>query len=263
VKALHIFVPAENNSRMRNPKKAGALIFTGAVALALAFGIYQAAHSPLFLVQVVELPDQPDHAPVDAQEITRLAAVPVGHEGLFDLDLKVIEQRILKNEWIREVRLQKRFPQTLSISVVYRDPQALFQGTHGALSYVDSTGKVFGRVNLLADRDWVLFSGFSSESDPRILDALKLLKDWDASKLGRISPISEVQWDETRGFRVWVVYGQARTSVDLGQEIGEERDSQFQNLLQVFRYLSQNSIAASQIWADSGKKIVVRTARRS
>ena len=79
----------------------------------------------MFLLQVIELSDLPEAAPVDAQAITQLAALPVGQVNLFDLDLKPVEERILSHPWIREVRLEKHFPQTLSISVVFREPQAL------------------------------------------------------------------------------------------------------------------------------------------
>jgi hypothetical protein len=38
---------------------------------------------------------------------------------------------------------------------------------------------------------------------------------------------------------------------------------EIQRLTQVFQYLRQNSIAARQVFADSGKKIVVKTAHGS
>src|SRR3954464_8968761 len=92
---------------------------------AAVWGVYSALHSPLFVVQVVEVADLADRSPVDAQTISDLAFVPVGKISLFDLDLNQIEKRILTNSWIREVRLQKKFPETLSISVIFKQPRAL------------------------------------------------------------------------------------------------------------------------------------------
>ena len=46
--------------------------------------------SPMFILQVVEVADQPESAPVDAQTISDLAALPVGRINLFDLDLKPV-----------------------------------------------------------------------------------------------------------------------------------------------------------------------------
>src|SRR5437879_5630234 len=85
-----------------------------AAILVAGCGVYFSVHAPLFLLQVVEVADLPEQAPIDSQALVNLAAVSVGHVSLFDLDLKAVESRILAHPWIREVRLQKRFPQTLS-----------------------------------------------------------------------------------------------------------------------------------------------------
>jgi hypothetical protein len=238
------------------------------------YGVYRAAHSPLFLVQVVEVADQPDNAPVDAQAINWLAAVPVGQVNLFELDLQSIERRILTNAWIREVRLQKHFPQTLSIAVTFREPRALVQATNGGLEYVDATGKIFGKVDLRLQPDYPMLTGFSNESNGRLLEALKILEGWENSSLSKLSQVSTLSWDSNRGYRATVTYRLqqphpplqqtwGRAMVDLGSELDELNDSQFARLSHVFTYLSTNSIAARQIWADAGKKIVVKTARGS
>ena len=59
-----------------------------------------------------------------------------------------------------------------------------------------------------------------------------------------------------------------RTRIDLGREKevlveGKLIPDQVQRLTQVFEYLRHNSIAARQIFADAGKKIVVKTAHGS
>ncbi|MCM2277657.1 MAG: FtsQ-type POTRA domain-containing protein [Oligoflexia bacterium] len=252
---------------MQDFRRTLVIFFAAFALLAAAGGIYMAIHSPLFLVQVVEVSDQPDEAPVDAQTITQLAAIPSGMVNLFDLDLRLVERRILTNPWIREVRLQKRFPQTLSIAVSYREPKALFQYQDGRLAYVDSTGKVFGQVNLRLQADLPLLTGLSSEQEGAGLSgALGLIAAWDRSPLKGLAQLSSVHWDGERGFRALLVYslGRAknRAMVDLGQEI-DGREDQLQKLSEVVAYLGSHSIPAFQIWADSGKKIVVKTAHGS
>jgi hypothetical protein len=219
-------------------------------------------------VQVVEVGDQPENSPVNPQAISDLAAVPLGKVNLFDLDLKSVEKRILTHPWIRQVNLIKRFPQTLSISVVFREPQALIQMRSGSMSYVDTDGKVFGRVNVLARSNLPLLSGISETDSSRIRQALELLARWEKSELRENSRLSALTWDEDRGYRAWVTYSvgavRARTQVELGKEIDDSTsDVQFRRLSGVLRYLSQHSMVANQIWADSGKKIVVRTAHGS
>jgi len=251
-----------------------AVIFFSVTALLLAsYGVFRAMHSPLFTTQVVEVADQPEQAPVDAQTITDLAAVPVGRVNLFDLDLQAIERRILTNSWIREVHLQKRFPQTLSISVVFRDPRGLFQGADGMLSYIDVDGKTFGRANLMFQPDLPVFSGFQKEGDPKILEALRFFSNWEKSTLGKRTQISALSWDEERGYRALVTYefassngnsgARGRTWVDFGQNFDGDPNLQLKRLSYVFQYLAKNLVSARQIFADAGKKVVVKTAKGS
>jgi hypothetical protein len=221
----------------------------------------------MFLLQVVEVADQPEKAPVDAQTISELAAVPVGQVNLFDLDLAPIEARVLTNPWIREVKLQKHFPQTLSISVSYREPQALLQDGNGFLSYLDTDGNSFGEVDLKYQPDLpIVVSNLSKAA--HTFDSLKLIRAWGESDLSAAAQISSLQWDQEQGYRVLVSYplatGRGRAWVDLGQDLDANGGvDHLQRLSRVFRYLSTKSIAARHIWADSGKKIVVRTAQGS
>jgi hypothetical protein len=251
-------------------RKTFVLFVSFASLLCIAVGVYFAVHSPLFLVQVVEVGDQPDGAPVDPQKILELAAVPVGKVNLFELNLATVEKRILSHPWIRQVNLQKRFPQTLSVSVVFREPRALLQDKSGGLAYVDVGGQVFGSVNVLARSDLPMLTGFLETDKPRIEKALGLLDLWDHSPLSQIAQIASLSWDEDRGYHAWIVYsfsasqGRARTPVDLGDDLEKSSlELQFKRLDSVFQYLSKHSITANQIWADSGKKIVVRTAHGS
>jgi hypothetical protein len=252
---------------MHRFKKALLIASSSMALVATGYGMYRALHSPLFTVRVVEVSDLPETAPVNAATIETLAAVPVGKMNLFALDLAAIERRILANPWIREARLQKRFPQTLSVSVVFREPQALMQGDGGKLAYVDADGRVFGQVNLMNSADLPILAGLHKQPMQRVREALIVLSTWNESSLAPNSEISTLGWDSDRGFRAWVVYPtksfRVRALVELGQEVDAQLPGQFERLSKVFQYLSTNSVAARQIWADTGKKIVVRTAHGS
>jgi hypothetical protein len=233
------------------------------------WGVREAMRSPMFTLEVVELANLPDNAPVDEQAITQLAALPVGKVNLFDLDLKPVEERILSHPWIREVRLEKHFPQTLSISVTLREPQAFVQSESGALSYVDVDGRVFGQVNLAVQPDLPIIA---SSGTGHIPQALALIHEWDETELSKSAQLSLLQWDAERGFRALVSYplggaegaARGRTFIDLGQDFDAPGvKAQIERLSQVFGYLTANRVVTRQIWADAGKKIVVKTARGS
>jgi cell division protein FtsQ len=244
------------------------LITSSTLALvATGYGMYRAMRSPLFTVRVVEMADLAENAPVSAAAIESLAAVPIGQVNLFALNLAEIESRVLSNPWIREARLQKRFPQTLTISVTFREPQALMQGDGGRLSYVDTDGRVFGQVSLAKSADLPILFGLNKQPMQRVREALAVLSTWGESSLSGSSEISSLSWDSDRGYRAWIVYptksSRARALVELGQEVDAQLPAQFERLSKVFQYLSANSVAVRQIWADTGKKIVVRTAHGS
>lgn len=245
--------------------------FTVAAVLGAAIGIQLAIHSSLFLVQVVEIADQPKNSPVDAQTITQLAAVPTGIVNLFDLDLKAVEKRILSNHWIHEVRLQKRFPQTLSVAVTFREPKAIFQWSDGTLAYVDSEGRPFGRINLQLNTELPILSGFSDEleNNEKLINALNILHLWEKSALPSTAQLSTLSWHPQIGYRALISYSlgavgsHARATVDLGQEVDAQMGGQFGRLSEVVHYLTAHSISVRQIFADVGKKIVVKTSRGS
>jgi hypothetical protein len=249
----------------------------------MTYGLWVAARSPLFLVQVVEIGGLPENPPVDGAEITRLANVPVGRVSLFQLDLSRIEKNIRSNAWIREARIQKRFPQTVFITVNFRQPRAMIENAQGTLSYVDSDGTVFGRVSTRALTDSKSYPLLAKLPDAaHVGQALKFLDSWNKwNKKTKAAgnELSSLSWDDERGYRAIVTYPlkihdaapgakstvRGRARVDLGQniDVSEVMDPQLDRLGRVLDYLSVQSIAARQIWADSGKKIVVRTARGS
>jgi hypothetical protein len=239
---------------------------------ASAMGVRAAIHSPLFLVRVVEVGDLSEGAPVDAQSLSALAAIPLGSASLFELDLAAVEARLMRHPWVKAVHLEKRFPQTVSVSVEFREPRALAQLDGGSLAYLDSEGKAFARVDTALARDLPVLEGFGPSlrrSDrSRILHALQLLDLWSKSGLEQQALLSSLTFEEDRGYRALITYtlkgGQKRrVKVDLGHEIDADADAQFGRLRQVLRYLADNGIPARQILTDTGKKIVVKITRGS
>jgi cell division septal protein FtsQ len=236
------------------------------MAMAVA-GLIAALHSPLFIVRVVEVSDQPLDSPLDPREVSALAAVPLAKTSLFALDLKSIEKRLLTNHWVRDVVLTKRFPQTLAIQVIYRQPVALLQGPQGVLKYVDTDGSIFGPVTLRGRADLPVIHGLpQGAAGEKILpQAVAALKAWSAHPWKTVNQISQLAWDEEEGFTAWIAFEPSyRVSVVLGPDWGTEGNIElFSRIDAVLQYSASRSIPIRQIYADANKKIVVRTARRS
>jgi cell division septal protein FtsQ len=236
------------------------------MAMAVA-GLIAALHSPLFLVRVVEVSDQPLDSPLDPREVSALAAVPLATTSLFSLDLKSIEKRLLTNHWVRDVILTKRFPQTLAIQVIYRQPVALLQGPQGILKYVDTDGALFGPVTLRGRADLPVIHGLpqGGAGEKLLPQAVAALKAWSEHPWKTVNQISQLAWDEEEGFTAWIAFEPSyRVSVVLGPDWGTEGNAElFSRIDAVLQYSASRSIPIRQIYADANKKIVVRTARRS
>jgi hypothetical protein len=242
-----------------------------------SFAVYCALHSKLFLVQTVEVDGSMEHPPLGANAIIKIAAVPTGRVSLFSLDLARIEKRLLANEWIHHVTLQMKPRHVLKIYVSFKEPKALLQTKKGTLVLVDAEGKAFGSASLAHTADLTLLSGFSTDQTMRIRDALALIATWESSGLGAKVLISSIHWDEDRGFRILSAYSMgnhtsqpatqgilySRSMIDFGFDLTLNLDAKLGQLAKVFNYLSERDIAARQVWADAGKKIVVKTLRGS
>ncbi len=251
---------------MRRTKPWLTLILSGATAVAVIAGLYAALHSPLFMVRVVEVVDQPEDAPLDAREISSLAAVPLGEVSLFDVNLRSIEKRLTGNSWVRNVILTKRFPQTLSIQVVYRNPVGLLQGARGGLQYIDEDGSLFGPVSLRARPDLPLLSGVPAEpTDVTFQNVLAVLKTWSKYQWSVANQVSQLSFDPEEGYQLWLTFAPSqRVVVTLGQDFdGIQQPDHLARIDAVLRYVSTKAIAIRQIYADANKKIVVRTVRGS
>lgn len=255
--------------RLLQFKKYLSLGVTLFVVLILYVGASCIVRSPLFLVQNIEIKNPSKNVPLDLQTLTNLAAVPPGKINLFKLHLKTVEDRLIQSPWIRHVRLEKQFPQTLAITIQYREPQALLQLNQGHLAYIDRDGKVFGKLNLSAQPDLPVFSGMLNDQPAQIEKALLVLKKWETSSLHPLTQIAGMDYDLQRGFRALITYPLhdkkiARTFVNLGTEFQtQEFEIQLNRLEQVFKYLTIRNIPSQQIWADTGKKIIVKIAPNS
>jgi len=220
-------------------------------------------------VEVLETVKAP---PVSTFEIERLANIPLNQINLFDLSLEEIEKRLLSNSWIKNTQLQKKFPQTITISVEYRNPIALFQHSNGSLWYIDKEGLIFREIERKFALDLPIFSGFIRKShSTEIKKALNLYQNWKVifSKNNDVEFLS-LDWSSKEGFRALISYRAPGSPLYMRSEIkfginmkSDTQMARLRELQKVLSYLSKKHIAAHQVLLEEGKKIVVKTARSS
>ena len=239
----------------------------GIVGVASAF--YGVAHSQLFVVNVVEIVDYPENPALTEQEILQLVNIPVDTVSLFSLGLRSIQERVLQHPWIKEVNLVKRFPQTLQISVKFRQPIGIFQKKNGELLYLDEEGNAFAKANLENLIRAPIVSGFKEEDlQASLQKAVQFLIIWNRNALQSPIRLASLEWQREGGFRALGISSEKgflqRFLIDFGDLTAEEDFNQpFQRVLRVVSYLSEQKIPYRHIFADLGKKIVVKIPRRS
>lgn len=213
----------------------------------------------MFFIQNIEVSLEDKNSPLTAQEVKNLVGISADRVNLFKLNLSEVEKKILVNPWIKEARIEKKFPNTLIILIHFKKAQALFQNEKGELAYVDEKGQIFGKINLNFERDLPTLSGFAAAPQGAVLEALGFLRNWSESNKKRLPPISDLIFDPERGYRVILFYQKNRTLLELGVRSNLlENSLQLEHLGKVFEYLREKNIASRQIWANSSKKIIVK-----
>lgn len=246
---------------------ASAIVANSAVLAFAVWAMTQAVQSPLFTLKVVEVSGTDENAPVTADDLIQVASVPVDRINLFSLDLDPIEKRILTHPWIRKVHLEKQFPQTLLIIPEFREVKAVIVSPQGKFSYVDSTGAVFGKVKSSTAAGFPVFSARIYQGGPETIQrclALILAFEQRVGEMGRIESIDD---EGPRGLQGWISYPYKADRMRAQMIFpGKEENGGFETSLNrvrlVLKHLSERQISVGQIWADLGKKIVVKIARR-
>lgn len=136
---------------------------------------------------------------LSAKQIASLAGVPAKSQ-LYGVDLFTIRQRLMKQPFIRSVRVNREVPGTLMIEVEEREPVASLGG--GQIRYVDAEGMVLPYVNTSIALDLPVISGladiqevqagkiFESEDLAEALELLQTAQQIDSSVYHFISEIN-------------------------------------------------------------------------
>jgi cell division protein FtsQ len=110
------------------------------------------------------------------------------------LDVTAIRHRLLEYGWVKDARVSRRFPDTLVIDIVEREPAALWQD-EDRLTLIDREGVVLDRVQVSEMPDLPLLIGKGANGHAVALDSL--LNKAPALKPQLVSAtwVGERRWD--------------------------------------------------------------------
>lgn len=236
------------------------LIATGLTAFSLVCAVLYGCYKAVTRVTLFSLKsiDVTNARHLTREEILGLAGVEPGND-LLRMNLKRMGEHILQNPWVETVRINRYYPDTLSIAVTEREPVAIVN--MGFIYYLDKKGNVFKVLNQGDKLDFPVITGFSEEelgSDPKgtreALETtcllLKILREKGAFIL---ADVSEIHYDKGYGFTLFTASGSLPVKVGLG-----DFTAKVERFARIYRELTAQMPTIHYIDLDYSDKIIVK-----
>ena len=248
--------PLDLKKYLRPLKTAAAGLAAFALAGGILYGCYRAVKSvTLFSLKSIEV-STAKHLTRD--EILGLAGVEPGKD-LVSMNLKRMGEHLLQNPWVETVRINRYFPDTVSIAITEREPVAIVN--MGYIYYLDKRGNIFKVLNQGDRLDYPVVTGFSEEelgSDPKgtreALEAtcnlLNILRDKGAFIL---ADVSEIHYDKGYGFTLFTAAGALPVKVGSG-----DFTAKVERFARIYRSLMVQLPTIHYIDLDYNDKIIVK-----
>ncbi len=189
--------PFRGRKRPGRLKEVLAAVLATAAALALCYGAWEgyrwATTAELFQVAGV---DASGGRKAGDRDLREAAALFTG-QNIFQVDIAGAAKRLSLNPWVRQVRIERRLPNRISITIAERTARAVFYGANGRwlmdrdgtiIAPAESEAGIAEGLPALAMRDLRAAPGEAVESDAlphamELLDELALRGGWDLSTL--------------------------------------------------------------------------------
>jgi cell division septal protein FtsQ len=235
-------------------------IVVGLVALSLVCGILYGIYRALDATTFCRLRniDVSSTKRLTREEILGLAGVEAGKD-LLRMNLKRMGEHILVNPWVETVRINRYFPNSISITITEREPLAIVN--MGFIYYLDKNANVFKVLNQGDKLDYPVVTGFSEEelsSDPKgtkealksTCELLKILREKGAFIL---ADVSEIHYDKGYGFTMFTASGALPVKIGSG-----EFTSKIERLARIYSDLMLQRPLLQYIDLDYIDKIIVK-----
>ena len=248
--------PLDLKKHLRLLKK----LTTGVILLALACGIPYGCYRAFTAVTIFSLKsiEVSSAKHLTRDEILGLAGLEPGKD-LLGMDLKSMGEHILQNPWVESVRINRYFPDALSIAITEREPIAIVN--MGFIYYLDQQGEVFKVLNQGDRLDYPVITGFSEEElarDPKgtkeaLLATCHLLKILREKGSFILADVSEIHYDEGYGFTLFTASGALPVKVGSG-----DFSAKVERFARIYRSLMVQLPVIHYIDLDYNDKIIVK-----
>jgi cell division protein FtsQ len=193
-------------------------LLLGGASAAAVLGTYRFAQtSPRFSVRQIDIDG--------LRRKNREAVLSLCHlapgKNIFSVDTEAVEQAILGDPWVREVKVERRLPATIHIELAEREPGALAMLGEQML-VVTRAGEPFKKYESSDPADLPIITGVSVDEpgrEPslerrRIAQALEVFRHYERTSLARLHPAQELHL--TPGGDVVLTVGKSGIELHLG-----------------------------------------------
>ncbi|MBK7583052.1 MAG: FtsQ-type POTRA domain-containing protein [Myxococcales bacterium] len=186
---------------------------------AVAWGAHRyALSSPRFAVRSIEVKGSKRKS---EDQIAEAAGVKRG-DNVFAIDTNKVEQRLLTDPWIKEVKVARALPSTLSIELEEREVGAL-ASIGEQLYLVTRTGEPFKQLEEGDPSDQPVLTGVTAEDlardRPRAIErlalGLEIVRHWERIPMSKVQQVQEVHL--APGGDVSLTLGKSGITVHIGR----------------------------------------------
>jgi cell division protein FtsQ len=196
----------------------GVLLVVGASVL-VAWGAHRyALTSPRFAVRQIEVKGGKRKT---EDQIAQVAGIKRG-DNVFAVDTNQVEQKLLSDPWVKQVKVTRALPSTVSIELEEREAGAL-ASIGDRLYLVTKSGEPFKPVEEGDPFDLPVLTGVTAEdlardrarAVERIALGLEIVRHWERIPMSRVHPMQEVHL--APGGDVSITVGKAGITVHVGK----------------------------------------------
>jgi len=233
---------------------------TGVVTLSLATGILYGCYRAVTSVTLFSLKsiDVSSARHLTRDEILGLAGLEPGKD-LLGMNLKRMGEHVLQNPWVETVRINRYFPDAVSIAITEREPVAIVN--MGFIYYLDKKGNIFKVLNQGDKLDFPVVTGFNEEelgNDPKgsrealeaTCELLKILREKGAFIL---ADVSEIHYDKGYGFTLFTAAGALPVKIGSG-----DFSAKVERFARIYQSLLVQLPSIHYIDLDYNDKIIVK-----
>lgn len=192
------------------------------------------------------------------EEVLALSDIEQG-SNIFDLDLDMIGGKIEENPWVASARVERVFPNEVTIHVEERQPQAIIR--LGYLYYVDIDGEIFKMLDAGDRLDYPLISGIDrqllldnpEQSRELLLGALGLLAELGERRVFGLDQVSELRVAPQEGITLYTYLG--GVPVRFGQN---GYSTKLDRLERIYRELQPRLAAIDYIDLNVVERVIVK-----